>query len=85
MLLLLGLSACRPELDIGAWTCSADDTPREIPDRPAPVTAPWSSGFENRFCDYTEVAGYCYTDATSTNEIVTSPVHSGRYAAAFTV
>lgn len=85
-LLLLGaLNACQPQLDIGAWTCSADGTPSEIPDRTAPVTAPWSSGFENRFCDYTELAGFCYTDATSTNEIVTSPVHSGRYAAAFTV
>ena len=80
-----GLSGCQPQLDIGAWTCAADATAREIPDGNAPVAAPWSSGFENGFCDYTELAGFCYTDATSTMEIVTSPVHSGRYAAAFTV
>jgi hypothetical protein len=85
LLLFGGLNACQPQLDIGSWTCSADGAPTEIPDRTAPVAAPWSSGFENRFCDYTEPAGFCYTDATSAKDIVTSPVHSGRYAAAFTV
>lgn len=82
---LAGLNACQPQLDIGAWTCGADADPRQMPDRAKPVAAPWSSGFENGFCDYTELAGYCYADDTASKEIVTSPVHSGRYAAAFTV
>jgi hypothetical protein len=85
VLSLGGLSGCQPQLDIGAWTCATSSMPREVADGNAPVAAPWSSGFENGFCDYTELAGFCYTDTTSTNEIVTSPVHSGRYAAAFTV
>ena len=85
VLLLVSLTGCQPQLDIGAWTCSANGTPSEIPDRTARVAAPWSSGFENRFCDYTELAGFCYADETSAHDIVTSPVRSGRYAAAFTV
>lgn len=89
LLLLGGLSACHPQLDIGERTCSADETsdgtPNVIVDRTAPVAAPWSSGFENGYCDYTELAGFCYTDPSASREIVTSPVHSGRYAAAFTV
>jgi hypothetical protein len=85
LLLVGGLNACQPQLDIGAWTCAADSRPREPPDGSAPVASPWSSGFEDGFCDFTELGGFCYTDATSANEIVTSPVHSGRYAAAFTV
>jgi hypothetical protein len=85
VLALSGLSGCQPQLDIGAWTCATNGMAREVPDGNAPVPAPWSSGFENGFCDYTELAGFCYTDPNSTMEIVTSPVHSGRYAAAFTV
>jgi hypothetical protein len=89
VLLLGGPTACHPQLDIGERTCSADDTSgrpsRAIVDRDAPVAAPWSSGFENGYCDYTELAGFCYTDPSASREIVTSPVHSGRYAAAFTV
>jgi hypothetical protein len=51
----------------------------------APIEVPWSTGFENRFCDYTELAGFCYVGDPANYEIVTSPVHSGRRAAAFTV
>jgi hypothetical protein len=82
---LASLNACQPQLSVGEWTCSADGKPSTIPEPTAAVAAPWSSGFEDGFCDYTELAGYCYTDATSSNQLVTSPVHSGRYAAAFTV
>lgn len=46
---------------------------------------PWSTDFEDRFCGYTELAGFCYSGAPATYETVTSPVHSGRHAAAFTV
>ncbi len=85
-LAMLGaLAACQPQLDVGEWTCSEDGTPSLVPEPTAPVTTPWSSGFENRFCDYTELAGFCYSDAGATPLLVSSPVHSGRYAAAFTV
>ena len=85
-LTVLVLNACQPRLSIGEWTCSEDGTPSTIPETTAAVSIPWSSGFENRFCDYTELAGFCYADpAASSTELVTSPVHSGRYAAAFTV
>lgn len=80
-----GLEACQPQLDIGEWTCSADGEASTIPEPTAAVEASWSTGFEDKFCDYTELAGYCYADASSSVELVTSPVHSGRYAAAFTV
>jgi hypothetical protein len=86
ILLTLSLgAACQPNLDIGAWTCSVDGSVSKIPEETAPVTVPWSTGFENRFCDYTELAGFCYALDAATYELVTSPVHSGRYAAAFKV
>jgi hypothetical protein len=56
-----------------------------IPDKTDPVAVPWSTGFENRFCDYTELASFCYANAPATYGLVTSPVHSGRFAAAFSV
>ena len=56
--------------------CGAD------PDPDASVGA-WTTGFEDGFCDYTLPTGYCYA-AGGSYSLVTSPVHSGRYAAAFT-
>jgi hypothetical protein len=79
------LSACRPNLIIGEWSCSEDGAASVIPDASGPVAAPWSTGFENRFCDYTELAGFCYGPPPASFELVTSPVHTGRYAAAFHV
>ena len=60
-------------VDTGAPTATATD----------PVTIPWSAGFENEFCDYIDAGGFCYGGGL--HKIVTSPVHSGRYAAEFTV
>lgn len=85
LLVLGGLDACQPQLDIGERICSTDGTPSASADRSAPVATPWSTGFESGYCDYTERAGFCYTDPSASKEIVTAPVHSGRYAAAFTV
>jgi hypothetical protein len=50
-----------------------------------PVSTPWSSDFEHRFCDYSQPIGFCYVGGSGTFSIVSSPVHSGRYAAAFTL
>lgn len=84
-----GLSACRPNVSIGTRTCSEDGS--EDPatddnvDASPPITAAWSTGFENRFCDYRRPGGYCYPDAPGSFEVVASPHHSGQHAAAFTV
>jgi hypothetical protein len=48
-----------------------------------PLRAPWSTGFEGGFCDYNDGTGFCYSDPDSAFRVVTSPVHSGAYAAAF--
>ncbi len=81
---VLALAACRPELTAGEWVCNASGgAPSAMPNDP--VTVPWSTGFEDRFCDYTERAGFCYEAGNAAYELVTSPVHSGRYAAAFSV
>jgi hypothetical protein len=49
------------------------------------VEAGWSTGFENDFCDYAKVAGFCYAEPEASYTIVDSPVHSGRHAAAFSI
>jgi hypothetical protein len=48
-------------------------------------TLPWSSGFENGWCDYRDGNGFFAESGTQNKEVVTSPVHSGTFAAAFTV
>jgi len=60
-------------VDTGTPTATATD----------PITVPWSAGFENDFCEYVDAGGFCYGGGV--RKIVTSPVHSGRYAAEFTV
>ena len=47
-----------------------------------PVTVPWSTGFEENFCDYLKVAGYCYGDRPYS--VVTEPHRAkGRFVAEF--
>lgn len=46
------------------------------------LTAPWKTGFEAGFCSYDD-GGFCYSDADSSYRIVTSPVRTGKFAAAF--
>lgn len=86
---MLGLSACRPDVSIGTRTCSEDGSQdpveNEDVDASPPITPGWSTGFENRFCDYRQPAGYCYPDAPGSFEIVSSPHHGGQHAAAFKV
>jgi len=49
------------------------------------VSVPWATGFEDGLCGYHSQRGYCYARHDATIEIVRSPVHSGQFAAAFTV
>jgi hypothetical protein len=51
----------------------------------AQVEIPWETGFEDGFCDYARPLGFCLGTGSSTFSVVTSPVHSGRFAAEFTV
>lgn len=80
-LLALALAACSPELTVGAWTCPTAETTADTD----PIAVPWSTGFEEQFCDYTQLAGFCYAEDNASYTTVTSPVHSGRFAAAFSV
>lgn len=79
------LLGCEPELIVGKWDCGASDGDERIALSREPVVTPWSTGFENAFCDYGAPAGYCYAVEPATYEIVTSPVHSGSRAAAFSL
>ncbi len=90
----LATSACAPTVDIGAWTCSGSGAPatdggdtgsHSGPDSGVSIAVPWQTGFEDGFCDYFAAEGFCLTDPGATYRLVTSPVHSGRFAAAFTV
>jgi len=81
------LSACAPKLFAGEWQCEAEGGAAGAgPSEPAatdPVAVPWSTGFENSFCDYSNVAGFCYGDQPYVS--VREPSHSGHLAAKFTV
>jgi hypothetical protein len=80
-------AACERTEVVGTWTCGqsplveVDATPGAT-DKTA---VPWSTGFEGGFCEYGSPQGFCYTTGTATYRLVTSPVHSGDYAAAFTI
>lgn len=82
---------CEPELDVGSWRCGAaplfippDGSPI-VPGRDLPVTLEWSTSFEDGFCGYSKVTGFCYSDPDATYRLVEFPAHSGRRAAAFDI
>lgn len=50
-----------------------------------PVELDWSSSFEDGTCDYTKLGGFCYAQRRASYEFVSSPVHSGKSAAAFSL
>jgi hypothetical protein len=81
------VGACQPSVVVGQWTCpasSADAGPTPVASDP--VTIPWSTGFENRFCDYTQAAGFCLATGLASYGVVTSPARAGSsFAAAYTV
>ncbi|HXX68561.1 MAG TPA: hypothetical protein VEK07_15340 [Polyangiaceae bacterium] len=85
-LLAAVLGACEPTVTVGERFCAqppGDGAPAPNPD--AAVTAPWSTGFEDGFCEYALPMGFCFATGTGSFSLVQSPVHSGRYAAAFFV
>lgn len=91
-LLATVLCGCEPNLTVGRWECT---TP---PDAAGPLNdagvlqpvhdalaVPWSTGFEDAFCGYGDVKGFCYHHGSSTMTLVNSPVRSGRRALSLVV
>jgi hypothetical protein len=78
------LVACEPVLHVGKWTCTSN-ADAALANATDPVGVPWSTGFEDQFCDYTQLAGFCYAEPKASYTTVTSPAHSGQFAAAFRV
>jgi hypothetical protein len=82
----LGLGACKSTMVVGEWKCPESGTEAgSPPSQTDPILVPWTTGFENRFCDYAQPSGFCYGTGTASYRVVTSPVHSGQFAAEFTV
>lgn len=48
-----------------------------------PLPVPWKTSYEDGFCSYSLDAGFCYADPSSGYRLVTSPVRTGSFAAAF--
>jgi hypothetical protein len=44
---------------------------------------PWSTGFENRDCDYQHAGGFCFHTGPASVDYVTTKAHSGEFSAAF--
>ncbi len=89
VLALAGLaSACGSKVVIATWSCSqSSDSGRPEPSasEAGDFEFPWSTGFEDGFCDYQGSGGFCFGTGVASYQIVTAPVHSGKYAAAFSV
>ncbi|MGH7434501.1 MAG: hypothetical protein ACRENE_02420 [Polyangiaceae bacterium] len=66
-------------------TCLTFGVDAGAPVDPDASVGAWTTSFEDTFCDYAPPIGFCYTAGPASYSLVTSPVHSGRYAAAFTV
>ena len=80
------VGGCEPTVVVGARMCAqslGDGSP--MPNPGVDASVPWRTGFEDGFCDYALPMGFCFGTGAGTYALVTSPVHSGRYAAAFSV
>jgi hypothetical protein len=92
-LIVAGAAAgCDPHVVVGADPADGDEGPSldgnlgPADGSFAPLIVPWSTGFETGLGDWTQSGeGACYFLGGGTFRTVTSPVHSGAQAAAFTV
>ncbi|MEO7033437.1 MAG: hypothetical protein ABI548_06165 [Polyangiaceae bacterium] len=84
IVLSLGLFACQAKLDAGDFCAQDAGTSAQTSEDQA-IPLPWSTSFENGFCDYSGPAGYCYGTPNASRGIVSSQHHLGRYSAEFTV
>jgi len=81
--------ACEPTVVIGSCAQSSSTGSGGVAGASASssadaVAVPWSTGFEDGLCGYA-AQGYCYGRHGASLEVVQSPVHTGQFAAAFTV
>lgn len=86
---LVAVSGCEPPLVVGGLDvdCSNQAGAPGLNEHgvynDGPLPVPWQTSFDDGFCSYEHLAGFCYADPDSEYRIVTSPVHSGPFAAAF--
>jgi hypothetical protein len=94
LLFMVSLQGCESTTVIAAFSCPKSSNSSLIDAAGAAAgagnadstfTLPWSSGFENGWCDYRDGKGFFAESGTKIKEVVTSPVHSGTFAAKFTV
>jgi hypothetical protein len=78
------LAGSQGDAQADAQGCPGSGADAGIAGDPDASVGPWTTGFENAFCDYAPPMGFCYTAGPGSYSLVTSPVHSGKYAAAFT-
>lgn len=81
----VGAFACAPTVVIGTHACPGSGTDADAAIDPDASVSTWSTGFEDGFCDYAPSMGFCFATGGGSYSLVTSPVHSGHYAAAFSV
>jgi hypothetical protein len=81
------VAACEPTVVVGSWPCEQAlwDEVDGVAASPDPFAVPWSTDFESGFCGWKPPSGYCYSQDAASYGLVTSPVHSGHFAARFTV
>jgi len=80
------LFACDPRLVVGERTTCAEDTSDAGASASAatdPVAIGWSTSFEDGFCDYTDLGGFCFGGGSHT--VVSSRANLGQFAAEFSV
>lgn len=81
---------CEPQVVVGDWPCGsapkqdAAGAAGEGATPAVPIEVPWSTGFEDGFCGYSTVGGFCYGDP-GTSYGFSAEAHGGRRAAAFSV
>jgi hypothetical protein len=88
--LLLG---CESKAVIAAWSCPQSSEASTIGVAGSTGAGgssdafplPWSTGFENGWCDFNDGRGGFIETGAQVKDVVTEPVHSGSFAAAFTV
>lgn len=88
VLLALLVVACNKELDVAqCYPESSESGPSSgaaAPDASTDIIFPWSTSFEEGLCGYVRPMGFCYRKGIATYEIVTAPVHTGKFAVALT-
>jgi hypothetical protein len=84
---ILCLGACKQPMVVGEYKCPVSSLDGASPTTGTdPISLPWATGFENQLdCDYKLAGGACYGYAPALFHVVASPVHSGQFAAEFTV